>query len=216
MRACNTSATAIAATPSPRPVSPRPSVVVPDTLIGAPTAADSTDSASCRRELKRGELPTTYTDALAITQPCARTSAEAWPPRMRHSIADHPCRRLSPGHQGQPQTESHRTGHARPHRHRSDQPVPSPLATEVRPSTLGGLLGTRGHQRPSPREAGTDPRYPMARDALRLASTASASTRSSGRVTLKASSCPAMTCTVTPWRSTRDASSVAVSSSAFA
>src|SRR5690606_24204926 len=36
-----TSAVAIAATPSPRPVSPRPSVVVPETLTGAPSAADS-------------------------------------------------------------------------------------------------------------------------------------------------------------------------------
>ena len=44
-----TSAVAIAATPSPRPVSPSPSVVVADTLTGAPTAAESTASASARR-----------------------------------------------------------------------------------------------------------------------------------------------------------------------
>ncbi len=44
-----TSAVATAATPSPRPVSPSPSVVVADTLTGAPTAADSADSASARR-----------------------------------------------------------------------------------------------------------------------------------------------------------------------
>ena len=37
-----TIAVAMAATPSPRPVSPRPSVVVADRLTGAPTASAST------------------------------------------------------------------------------------------------------------------------------------------------------------------------------
>jgi O-acetylserine/cysteine efflux transporter len=44
-----TSAVATAATPSPRPVSPSPSVVVAETLTGAPTAAVSAASASARR-----------------------------------------------------------------------------------------------------------------------------------------------------------------------
>ena len=44
-----TSAVASAATPSPRPVSPSPSVVVAETDTGAPTADESTDSASARR-----------------------------------------------------------------------------------------------------------------------------------------------------------------------
>jgi O-acetylserine/cysteine efflux transporter len=44
-----TSAVATAATPSPRPVRPSPSVVVAEMLTGAPTAVDSTDSASARR-----------------------------------------------------------------------------------------------------------------------------------------------------------------------
>jgi O-acetylserine/cysteine efflux transporter len=44
-----TSAVAIAATPSPRPASPSPSVVVADTLTGAPAAPESADSASARR-----------------------------------------------------------------------------------------------------------------------------------------------------------------------
>ena len=43
------SAVAIAATPSPRPVSPRPSVVVAETLTGAPTASERAASASARR-----------------------------------------------------------------------------------------------------------------------------------------------------------------------
>lgn len=47
--AATTSAVATAATPSPRPVSPRPSVVVADTLTGAPAADDNAASASTRR-----------------------------------------------------------------------------------------------------------------------------------------------------------------------
>jgi O-acetylserine/cysteine efflux transporter len=44
-----TSAVAIAATPSPRPVSPSPSDVVAETVTGAPAAEDSVASASSRR-----------------------------------------------------------------------------------------------------------------------------------------------------------------------
>ncbi|MGY4643872.1 EamA family transporter [Cellulomonas sp. URHB0016] len=44
-----TSAVATAATPSERPVSPSPSVVVAETLTGAPAAAESAASASARR-----------------------------------------------------------------------------------------------------------------------------------------------------------------------
>ena len=44
-----TRAVAIAATPSPRPVRPSPSVVVPLTDTGAPTASESAASASARR-----------------------------------------------------------------------------------------------------------------------------------------------------------------------
>ena len=62
-----TSAVAIAATPSPRPVSPRPSVVVADTVTGAPPAADSASSASARRGPIFGRLPTTCTATLPIS-----------------------------------------------------------------------------------------------------------------------------------------------------
>ncbi|WP_449386322.1 EamA family transporter [Cellulomonas soli] len=48
-RTGNTSAVAIPATPSPRPVNPSPSDVVAETLTGAPAASDSTVSASARR-----------------------------------------------------------------------------------------------------------------------------------------------------------------------
>ncbi|MGN8245089.1 EamA family transporter [Cellulomonas soli] len=48
-RTGTTSAEAMPATPSPRPVSPSPSDVVAETLTGAPAAADSTLSASARR-----------------------------------------------------------------------------------------------------------------------------------------------------------------------
>lgn len=54
-----TSAVATAATPSPRPVSPRPSVVVADTVTGAPAAAESAASASDLRGPILGRLPIT-------------------------------------------------------------------------------------------------------------------------------------------------------------
>src|SRR5579884_2824497 len=63
------STVATAATPSPRPVRPRPSVVVPDTEIGPPRASDSTCWASARRVLTRGALPITCTAPLATVQP---------------------------------------------------------------------------------------------------------------------------------------------------
>lgn len=50
----STSAVAIAATPSPRPVSPRPSVVVPATETGASSAPESTASASDLRAASLG------------------------------------------------------------------------------------------------------------------------------------------------------------------
>src|SRR5436190_6295470 len=72
-----TSAVATAAMPSPRPVRPSPSVVVADTDTGAPTAVDSTRSASARRGPTFGRLPTTCTDTLPISKPAARTSRAA-------------------------------------------------------------------------------------------------------------------------------------------
>ena len=57
----------MAATPSPRPVRPSPSVVVAETVTGAPTASDSTLSASARRGANRGRLPISWTATLAIS-----------------------------------------------------------------------------------------------------------------------------------------------------
>ena len=68
-----TSAVASAARPSPRPVRPRPSVVVALTETGAPTAALSAASASARRGPILGRLPTTCTATLPISKPAART-----------------------------------------------------------------------------------------------------------------------------------------------
>ena len=64
-----TRAVAIAATPSPRPVRPRPSVVVPLTDTGAPTASESAACASSRRVPTFGRLPTTWTATLPISKP---------------------------------------------------------------------------------------------------------------------------------------------------
>src|ERR687895_356761 len=60
--------------PSPRPVRPRPSVVVADRLTGAPPmASPSTFSASPRRGPILGRLPMTWTDTLPMTNPAAST-----------------------------------------------------------------------------------------------------------------------------------------------
>ena len=62
-----TSAVAIAAMPSPRPVRPSPSVVVADSETGAPTASCSTAVASSRRGPSRGRLPMTCTATFPIS-----------------------------------------------------------------------------------------------------------------------------------------------------
>ena len=59
----------MAATPSPRPVRPRPSVVVAETVTGAPAAAVSAASASARRGPRRGRLPITWTATLPTAKP---------------------------------------------------------------------------------------------------------------------------------------------------
>ena len=62
-----TSAVAIAAMPSPRPVRPSPSVVVAESETGAPTASWRTAVASSRRGPSRGRLPITWTATFAIS-----------------------------------------------------------------------------------------------------------------------------------------------------
>src|SRR5204863_388712 len=71
-----TSAVATAAMPSPRPVRPSPSVVVPDTLTGAPPrASDSTFCASSRRGAIRGAFPITWIATLPTANPAPASSA---------------------------------------------------------------------------------------------------------------------------------------------
>ena len=65
----------MAATPSPRPVRPRPSVVVAETVTGAPAASLSAASASARRAPRRGRSPITWTATLPMAYPAARTRA---------------------------------------------------------------------------------------------------------------------------------------------
>src|SRR5262249_43587866 len=62
-----TIAVAMAATPSPRPVRPRPSVVVALTDTLAPTASDRAATASSRRWARRGRLPMTWTATFPIS-----------------------------------------------------------------------------------------------------------------------------------------------------
>src|SRR5690606_25127930 len=90
-----TRAVATAATPCPRPVRPRPSVVVAETVTGAPAAAESAASASARRGPSRGRLPITWTATLPIAKPAARTrvavsARSAAPEAPAHSGADVP------------------------------------------------------------------------------------------------------------------------------
>ena len=67
---------AMAAAPSPRPVRPRPSVVVADRLTDAPArAADRACSASVRRGAILGRLPTTWTATLPMAKPASATSS---------------------------------------------------------------------------------------------------------------------------------------------
>src|SRR5262249_58069715 len=68
------SATAYAASPSPRPVNPRPSVVVARTLTSPPsTAPESRPRISSRRVAIFGSSPTRTQSALTRLQPAART-----------------------------------------------------------------------------------------------------------------------------------------------
>ena len=70
----------MAAMPSPRPVSPRPSVVVPLTDTGAPQADPRAASASSRRGPILGRSPITCTATLPIRNPAS-------PTRRAHSVS---------------------------------------------------------------------------------------------------------------------------------
>ena len=68
---------ATAATPSLRPVRPKPSVVVAITVTEAPAASLRTRLASARRGENLGRLPISCTLILPISKPAARTIAAA-------------------------------------------------------------------------------------------------------------------------------------------
>jgi len=69
------SAVAIAAIPSPRPVRPRPSVVVAETLtVAPPRASDRAACASARRPAIRGRLPMIWTAMLPTRNPASSSS----------------------------------------------------------------------------------------------------------------------------------------------
>jgi hypothetical protein len=81
---------AIAAMPSPRPVRPRPSVVVPEMLTGAPdSASDMTFSASARRGAIFGRLPITCTATLPMTKPASLTRRNVSRSRAGPDAPDH-------------------------------------------------------------------------------------------------------------------------------
>src|SRR5674476_712438 len=84
----------MAAMPSPRPVSPRPSVVVAETDTGADTMALNTAWASSRRGASRGLLPMIWMAMLPMTKPatvtiraaCASSSTPGAPASSGRSV----------------------------------------------------------------------------------------------------------------------------------
>src|SRR5207344_3501060 len=88
-RAHTKSAVAIAAMPSPRPVNPRPSVVVAARLTGAPIVLLMISSASARRELSFGRSPINWTATLAMSKPAARTRAAVSERKAAPGALDH-------------------------------------------------------------------------------------------------------------------------------
>ena len=207
----------MAASPSPRPVRPRPSVVVPATETGAPpTAADSTrlglvapraDARPVAHDLD-GEVA--HHPAVAGQDGGRRgQQRDAGGPRPLGARGAEVLPRDRPAPRP---TAARRTRHGRRRRRRSDPPArpPRPATAGPRPTAHDpARTGARRHPyRPADRARRAQATTPAA---LRRARTASASSRSIGRVTLNASSCPGTTSTVPPRRSTSPASSVATS-----
>ncbi len=162
-------AVAIAATPSPRPVRPRPSVVVPDTATGAPTASESTRCASARRVPIRGALPITWTAALPTRQPAAATS-------LRTSASN--VTPLAPAHSGRPVPNTAPTSPRPAAESRASQracAATSPSEWPAHPSTPGHSSPAIQHGRPRSTGCTSDPMptltagAPPARDPTRCA-----------------------------------------------
>src|SRR4029453_4293873 len=85
----NKRAVAMAAMPSPRPVRPRPSVVVAERLTGAPTASLITSSASARRDPILGRSPISWTEMLAMPNPAALIRAAVSARKAAPGASDH-------------------------------------------------------------------------------------------------------------------------------
>ena len=194
-----TRAVAIAATPSPRPVRPSPSVVVPLTDTGAPTASESAACASARRLPTLGRLPTTCTATLPIStagrahQP-GRLGEQGAPRGARPARAGR-CRSARRGRRCR-RRRSSASQAAWAATSASECPSSPALARPVQPGDPAAPVG-----RPRRRGRARRPRCrPWAvrswsaaaagRGPARPASTRSASSRSSGVVTLKASGSP--------------------------
>src|ERR1700761_109162 len=129
----------MAAMPSPRPVRPRPSVVVPDTLTGAPdSASDRTFSASARRGAILGRLPMTWTATLPTVKPASVTSrnvsrSRTTPRAPAHSGRDVPnCAPRSP----RPAADRRASQIAWAATSPSEWPVSPASPSQVRPARL--------------------------------------------------------------------------------
>src|SRR5918992_2340863 len=138
----------MAARPSPRPVRPRPSVVVADRLTGAPPRASlRTFSASARRGPILGRLPTTWTATLPIAYPAAPSSRAT---SRSKSVPDAPDQRGSPVPKTAPRprspaADSNASRAACAATSPSEPPAsPSPPPGNSRPATHSGRPDAKG------------------------------------------------------------------------
>ena len=149
----------MAAIPSPRPVRPKPSVVVAVTVTGAPTASLKAASASPRRVLSFGRLPMSCTATLPTSKPARLTSSRAVR-QQRHSRRTRPLVAVSTEHfakVAQPRGRQQRVTAGMRHNvtvRVAAATQPTPRATPARPSAWGRLRRARERRRRLPPASG--------------------------------------------------------------
>src|SRR5699024_3223629 len=141
-RAGTISAVATAARPSPRPVKPRPSLVVPETATGPPIAAESTCWASARRGPIFGRAPMTCTAALATVKPASPSSLRTSVNKVTPEAPAHSGR---PVPKTSPKSPSPAAESSASH---SACAATSPSEWPAQPSTPSNLRPATQHSRP--------------------------------------------------------------------
>ena len=138
-RRATTRAVAMAATPSPRPVRPSPSVVVPLTDTGAPTASESAACASARRLPTLGAVADDLHRDVADLEPGlahqpGRLGEQASPRTPRRARAG-PCRSAPRGRRCRRPRRARRRRRGRRRRRRSGRRARAPRASAARRPT---------------------------------------------------------------------------------